>query len=38
MANTFLFAQDKNIGVSLYEKNFKSTAKHILGEAKKIQL
>ena len=36
MANTFLFAQNKNIGASLYEKKFKSTAKYILEEARKF--
>ena len=36
MANTFLSAQNKNIGVSLYEKNLKSTAKDILAQARKL--
>ena len=36
MANTFLSAQNKNIGVSLYEKNLKSTAKDILAQARRL--
>ena len=36
MANTFLFAQNKSVGISLYEKNLKSTAKHILAAAIKF--